>query len=261
MRSGVRTTLIFALCATFAVLPFLTTPAPAYAERDRTLTPATTRPTLRPSFDATRCTDCHAMDAGFSHPVGIAPSMPMPSSLPLQGGLITCLTCHEPTPHDSALGRAFLRAPLSGASRCDACHQPGDARSNPHATLGIPAHLSNPRTSSHPSLPRHAGLDAESRDCVSCHDGSAASDAGAHTLANRLDPASEHPVGIRYDSRARPHAEMPLIPVQRLDPRIRLFDDRLGCGSCHSPYATHPNLLVMRNDRSALCLSCHADHP
>ncbi|NNK62673.1 MAG: hypothetical protein HKO98_05620 [Gemmatimonadetes bacterium] len=42
-----------------------------------------------------------------------------------------------------------------------------------------------------------------------------------------------------------------------VDPRIRLFDGNLGCGSCHSVYAGEPGLLVMRNERSRLCTSCH----
>jgi predicted CXXCH cytochrome family protein len=66
---------------------------------------------------------------------------------------------------------------------------------------------------------------------------------------------SRHPIG------AEQHPRGPgdnLVHPNSLDPRIRLFDGRVGCGSCHSPYAREHALLVMSNDRSALCLSCHS---
>ncbi|MHC4317018.1 MAG: cytochrome c3 family protein [Planctomycetota bacterium] len=50
---------------------------------------------------------------------------------------------------------------------------------------------------------------------------------------------------------------MALKPAASLDRRIRLFDNRVGCGSCHSPFADDEALLVMSNLRSRLCLSCH----
>jgi predicted CXXCH cytochrome family protein len=42
-----------------------------------------------------------------------------------------------------------------------------------------------------------------------------------------------------------------------MDPRIWLFEGRVGCGSCHSPFAGGEALLVMSNVGSRLCLSCH----
>ena len=42
-----------------------------------------------------------------------------------------------------------------------------------------------------------------------------------------------------------------------LDRRIRLFNGRVECSSCHSPYSDEASLLVMPNRQSALCLSCH----
>jgi len=49
----------------------------------------------------------------------------------------------------------------------------------------------------------------------------------------------------------------PLKPAEMLDERIRLFDSRVGCGTCHSLYSKRAALLVMSNSRSNLCLSCH----
>ena len=68
---------------------------------------------------------------------------------------------------------------------------------------------------------------------------------------------TEHPVGVRYRRDAGRRSGSPLVPLDAVDPRIRLFDDRVGCGSCHSPYSTRDDQLVMSNERSRLCLSCH----
>ena len=50
-----------------------------------------------------------------------------------------------------------------------------------------------------------------------------------------------------------------LVDAARLDGRIRLFDQAVGCGSCHSVYSMQPKLLVTSNLRSRLCLSCHVE--
>ncbi len=95
-----------------------------------------------------------------------------------------------------------------------------------------------------------ATLDSESIRCMSCHNEN-----------TPFDTADHHPVGVAY-SEATP-----------LDPLIRLFNNRIVCGSCHVPYseANHQTLsdersafpsipdplLVMDNRRSELCLACH----
>lgn len=68
--------------------------------------------------------------------------------------------------------------------------------------------------------------------------------------------SGSHPVDIPY--RLTNHfADGPLTPRFSLDTRVRLFDSNITCASCHSPYATQPALLVMSNQGSRLCLSCH----
>ncbi|MHC4293642.1 MAG: cytochrome c3 family protein [Planctomycetota bacterium] len=39
--------------------------------------------------------------------------------------------------------------------------------------------------------------------------------------------------------------------------RIRLFNDRVGCGSCHSLYAQTEKNLVDRYEMGVLCRQCH----
>jgi predicted CXXCH cytochrome family protein len=199
--------------------------------------------TVAPSLEQIeRCDECHEMDHRHSHPVGIIPSRPIPAALPLPGGRMVCITCHEdwlPIDHGSGSshGSSFTRS----SNLCVQCHDPtSTAASEIHATTLRRAHL----LSSVPADTSEDGLDAESAECIACHDGSIA--AGD----------SIHPVGVQYRTSA-PHPLIPLKPAFTLDPGIRLFDDRVGCGSCHSPYSKRPDLLVMSNRRSRLCLSCH----
>lgn len=65
-----------------------------------------------------------------------------------------------------------------------------------------------------------------------------------------------HPIGTEYPAHARRGAKS-MVPRSRLDGRIRLFDNMVGCGSCHSPYSQEKKLLVIDNRGSQLCLSCH----
>jgi predicted CXXCH cytochrome family protein len=216
------------------------------------------------------CGGCHEIDEPWSHPVGIVPSIPVPPEFPLEDGRLVCTTCHDNrSSADHARARRFheplLRA-VSPAALCAGCHDPtGTARGEMHATMLRRAHLRAPDGGA-PAPPAvdvdGVQLDLESRTCLGCHDGSVAPAAagasdrhgplGARHAAPPLIGAS-HPVGVRY-GRGR---DRNLWSADTLDPRIRLFNQRVGCGSCHSPFARHKALLVMPNSASQLCLSCH----
>ncbi len=115
---------------------------------------------------------------------------------------------------------------------------------------------------------RVAGLDAASLVCLSCHDGTVASDvyAGAHAMkwsdlsAGGVPPGRtrviNHPVGVRYPEGRRDYHSQ--AAVER-DGRVRLPEGRIQCTTCHDPHnsANHPGMLVMSNERSRLCLACH----
>lgn len=212
-----------------------------------------------------RCLDCHQIDAVFSHPVGIAPSMHVPAHLPLDNGRVSCLTCHDATAEghaDPARARGpMLRQAAAGASLCAQCHDPLD-RTGPgaHAAGLVRAHLHWPGKAPAGLAGARSALDVESTACMSCHDGTIAADAGAWILRPRPGamPMQDHPVGVVY-GRVRPASSEfgPLVDASRLDHRIRLFDGVVGCGSCHSVYSPREHLLVKSNLRSDLCLSCH----
>jgi predicted CXXCH cytochrome family protein len=67
-----------------------------------------------------------------------------------------------------------------------------------------------------------------------------------------------HPIGVVYDdARGRQGAKTDLKPIAMVDRRIRFFNGKVGCGSCHNPYSTIEKRLVMSDRGSELCLACH----
>ncbi|MCX5690013.1 MAG: hypothetical protein NTV94_09575 [Planctomycetota bacterium] len=210
-----------------------------------------------------RCDACHAFDSGFSHPTGVVPSMNVPQNLPLVDGRVSCLTCHTDDaarPHGShTSGRSeMLREGTSAAGLCSSCHQPGQgAKRGHHGSDLVRAHLQTATWKAAPS----GAMDAESRSCVACHDGSMAKDAGGHGMSGAtLGSSGDHPIAVAYRSKPATHTEdeVRLVNMGALDRRVRLFDRTVGCGSCHSVYSGRQDLLVMPNIRSQLCLSCHS---
>ena len=62
------------------------------------------------------CSGCHAEHIGAGeHKVGMSPSMAV-RDLPLQQGIMTCVTCHDPHGKSAAM----LRIPLKDL--CSSCH-------------------------------------------------------------------------------------------------------------------------------------------
>jgi len=101
-----------------------------------------------------------------------------------------------------------------------------------------------------PASGRSGGLDAETRQCVGCHDGTVAGEARIRSRAGTW--AEPHPVGIAYGRGAD------LRPASMLPAAIRLADGHVGCGSCHSPYSGAEAMLSVDPRHGELCLSCHA---
>ncbi len=68
---------------------------------------------------------------------------------------------------------------------------------------------------------------------------------------------NQHPVGVAYLAAClRNPAQMHAPP--RLDPRVALPGGKVECTSRHAADSPEPHRLVMSNQRSALCLACHA---
>jgi len=103
------------------------------------------------------CSICHQFEPLFSHPVGVVPSMSVPSDLPLSRGRMTCTTCHEEgdcrSPAGGATGRPGLRNALTATELCARCHDPSDTgRSHLHGAALDRAHLAWPE-----NLSAHSG--------------------------------------------------------------------------------------------------------
>jgi predicted CXXCH cytochrome family protein len=221
-----------------------------------------------------RCESCHAAAVGFSHPVDVVPSMTVPAELPLLDGRITCITCHDNSSaalhrQARAEGTDLLRMPSSDGRLCSACHDAmSPRRGDRHALMLQRAHLRWPedpeRGGAAPSsdAPR-AMFDPQSGTCLSCHDGSVAPDIGHETAGfaigngGALGFPGNHPIGVEYPRTAPDRKGPPLKDPSILDDRIRLYNDRVGCLTCHSPYSSQRGLLVLPNAGSALCLNCH----
>ncbi len=223
-------------------------------------------------LDASRCTDCHTYDPLFSHPVDMVPpaSMNIPANFPLTNGQLTCATCHTGSPDAHASGRQSFDAGLgleaTGFGLCIACHDTSSyAFEDLHAISIGRAHLGQSRIGRSTTRPFALQaldlLDTETDTCLTCHDGAMAKSSGR--LSGIFPSGSifdtgvaEHPIGpYRYSEHLDPDGD--LTPIAMLDRRVRLFDDQVGCGSCHSVYSEESNLLVMSNQGSQLCLSCH----
>jgi predicted CXXCH cytochrome family protein len=218
--------------------------------------PSRQSPYIPPALPSADCTRCHPMDALFSHPVDIRPGRALPAEFPLSNGLLACATCHDVDPQHTTRaprGSSMLRAGSDGVGFCMTCHSEGQFGPKMHRGTVGRAHLRFPdRSTSSQSL--NGGLDAETRNCLSCHDGSIAPDASPQS-DNPVN-AQGHPVGVVYRSSGfGSHAS--LRPAGSVDSRVRLFDNTVGCGSCHSPYSNRPKFLVMENTGDRLCNSCH----
>lgn len=209
------------------------------------------------------CSDCHKQPRDASHPVGILAGMRVPADLPLDRlGRITCATCHQIHAGTLTPGPAYkylLRRPEAGRPFCLSCHRSLGDPTAPltHSMVAESAHEGPQyRETGDRSLP----LDPESMQCLGCHDGSIAGMAestirGSGEWEHGSDIGITHPVGVDYLVASA--TNQALTPIGNLNPAIRLYSGRVGCGSCHSPFSKNHRLLVMDNRGSQLCLQCH----
>ncbi len=111
-------------------------------------------------------------------------------------------------------------------------------------------------------------LDRESLDCVNCHD-------AAVTPGDPFEVCHEegcdHRIGIDYALAAS--RDRSLVPPARLNPAIKLVNNRISCVTCHVPYSADNHevlagkrklipqipdpMLTVDNAGSALCRGCH----
>lgn len=215
------------------------------------------------------CLTCHTniFDEGYMHPVDIkAENVRVPMDFPLTAsGQITCVTCHDV--HASSLNRfgrktGFLRRQEHGKTFCDICHRGTLGMANGHEPVFREAHFNSKYIVTSNSL----GIDAMSKNCISCHDGSIGSvvELKAGSWRHRenfikFDKGGMHPIGMNYEKARLENHKAALKPISMVDKRIRFFGNmnKVGCGSCHNPFSRKKNKLVLPNIGSKLCFACH----
>ncbi len=205
------------------------------------------------------CGKCHDRQDALSHPVDIKPPMRVPSELPLDSrGMVTCVTCHSV--HEPGFGPSHIRTRVVGSGFCVLCHSGLDSKM--HSISGVGAHMGGVVKSAFvPDKSRGVRLDNMSIRCMSCHDAILGSDTTVSNLAILRGQHSNttgltHPVGVSYAEAKRKYKGA-YRDMAKLPPQIKFYGGRVGCGTCHSPYASGYAELVMSNYGSNLCLACH----
>ncbi|MDI6728392.1 MAG: cytochrome c3 family protein [Thermodesulfovibrionales bacterium] len=200
------------------------------------------------------CKKCHEdITSTSSHPSDIYPvSTRIPPDLPLHNGMVTCNTCHNIHRErflTSGEKTYFLRRTKLGRAFCVSCHM---VKPEGHVETLVAAHPSK----KYKVMDRSKTIDPISMECIGCHDGIQGSN-----VEHRLGPgiwsheSYSHPISVDYNvSRMKGKR---LKPISMVDRRIRFFDGRIGCGTCHDLYSKLPKKLVMSNNRSKLCFECH----
>lgn len=107
------------------------------------------------------------------------------------------------------------------------------------------------------------GIDRLSNDCLSCHDGVMAqnfklrvkNNPGGRVM-NLEDIIGGHPVGMEYDNYASFDSKGYKRDVKHSTGMV-FSEGKVGCLTCHNPLNKEKGHLVMSNENSALCFSCH----
>jgi len=200
------------------------------------------------------CNACHLkLEQKKSHPSDVYPSMTIPRDMPLTEGKLTCMTCHYVHPEDNIQyltdNHLFLRRQARGIFFCSICH---NIDKNRHIVF------ENVHRGTYRVTDRTTRIDRMSLECIECHDSHAQPRPellGAGTW-NHYRKEYNHPIGTSYNkiSSRKMHQ---FRESSMLRGEIRLFDGKIGCGTCHNIYSQEKNMLVINNSKSRLCLECH----
>jgi predicted CXXCH cytochrome family protein len=179
------------------------------------------------------------------------------------------------SPHNlSTFGPSIIRA-TTQEQVCIFCHTPHNAspiRPLWNRFMPVDAYVvySSNSLDARPGQPT-----GSSKMCLSCHDGTIA--LGSIVSQNQIiqmaqgittlppgstnlgtDLSDDHPISFRYDS-SLVFKDPKLVDPHQLPPQLRLDHNReLQCTTCHDPHDdSRGYFLVMSNENSALCRSCH----
>ncbi len=217
------------------------------------------------------CTVCHPVTSTSSG--GAAPGFKAQAS---------CVGCHESIGSGS-VGRTLGFHDGTGRE-CRACHKfhspsaisAGDNRfsvqverktveyvcSSCHDTESRPSELSEGHRQAAEIFHSEGWMQSSlspSGICLSCHaEGGSRSETFSTaymTGSYQFDEHSSHPVGVTVVAGSGEPGNRIRADV---DPRLKLFDGRIECQTCHDLTGRAPQLLADFADRTELCLGCHA---
>lgn len=194
------------------------------------------------------CKSCHANAITASHPTGFQPQTEIPPDFPLDWkGDLTCSTCHDIHGEE----RGLSRVGLFGRELCLSCHEEEffTRMIDGGMSIIVSGHLD-------PREPLEGSMDTFSIQCMSCHE-SLSDDLNVQISGNVIrhnSNRSNHPVGVLYQNSINygGYRDAVLLPAE-----ISLPNGKLSCISCHHGYTEQHGKLVMTNEGSRLCFSCH----
>jgi len=104
-------------------------------------------------------------------------------------------------------------------------------------------------------------IDSISMECIACHDGVLAREA-RHRIFNGNTQSVKsietitgaHPIGMDYDQY---RWDKEYVSADRLPADMVLMNGTVTCVSCHNMLGKNKKYLVVDNDNSRLCFSCH----
>lgn len=213
------------------------------------------------------CTwSCHEYNRVLNHPVGMVVRGTVLREFSLDAsGRMTCLTCHADgkSPGGAEASEPMLHSEAAG-DLCGSCHRqlPEKGGGRIHWYSATKAHLGaiNPNVDAQsPQVYEDGGIDMESRICMGCHEGFTVTipgyDESRADKAMRWQKMKDHPMGMDYQRIASEKSWQYNYPLG--SDAIRLFDGKMGCGSCHSIYSGQEKLLAEQYKGGVLCRTCH----
>lgn len=225
------------------------------------------------------CTrECHDDLSGISHHVNTDETVAYETSFPvLRAEEITCATCHDPhmpaTDAETGERTHLLKGGLYGKEECRLCHEGGltpegmttrrpvmdTAHGVAHFTVNTSILWSYAAQDLDGEYPL-GRLDRLTIFCLNCHDNPGNPELttpGSEVYRHGPDNGLSHPIGVDYEEACSRNRELKLYDR---DERLVLFDGRIGCCTCHDPYAVGGGVGLRIGERvywQELCEGCH----
>lgn len=203
---------------------------------------------------ADACNKCHPqLEEKKSHPSDTYPTMSIPKDMPLVEGRLNCVTCHYVHPKENiqffVKNHNYLRRNVKGVFFCLECH-----------TVDKKGHivLEKVHIGSYKVTDSTVRIDQLSLECIVCHDSHMKADVdslGAGTW-DHFNQKFNHTIGVSYKYFGMRNINK-FKPLGSMSREIRLYDGKVGCGTCHNIYSKEKNMLVISNANSNLCIQCH----